>query len=107
MIEDIEPIEEVKPIETEHQPLTKPKNNKKIIISLAILLILAFGYIIIDNYNAAQQEQDAVIFQNGIQEGARQTITYLMSQALTCQQIPVTMQDKTINLIAVECLSQK
>ncbi len=83
----------------------EPKNIAKIIIIiLAVLLILATRYIVMDKINIARQEQEDIIFQNGMQEGTKQSIIYLMSLAITCQQIPITVQNQTINLIAVECL---
>ena len=83
----------------------EPKNIAKIIIIiLAVLLILATRYIVMDKINIARQEQEDIIFQNGMQEGTKQSIIYLMSLAITCQQIPITVQNQTINLIAVEYL---
>ena len=75
-----------------------------VVFILALLLIAALGYIIIDKYRAAQQRQQLSVFQQGIQVGYQQAILQLIQQVETCQQVPVTFQNKTINVISVDCL---
>ncbi len=77
----------------------QPKIKKTTIalIIMAILLLLAGGYIFVDKYGGYQIEK-------GIQIGYEQMIIQIMQQASTCQQVPLTFYNQTINLIAIECL---
>ncbi len=74
------------------------------IIILSVLLILAASYIGVNKYQQNKQQEQLSIYQQGIQAGYEQAITQLVQQAVTCQQVPVSVQNQTINLIAVECL---
>ncbi len=74
------------------------------IIALSVLLVFVVGYICINNYQEKQQQQQLSIYQQGMQAGYEQAIIQLVQQAITCQQVPVNVQNQTINLIAVECL---
>lgn len=75
------------------------KFQKIVIIVLAILLVSSLGYIALDKYRVKQ----ASIYQKGLQDGFQQMLTYMFQQASTCRQVPLTVQNQTINLIAVEC----
>lgn len=74
------------------------------IIALSILLIVVIGYIYIDKYQQNKQQEQLSIYQQGMQAGYEQAIVQIVQQAVTCQQVPVNVQNQTINLIAVECL---
>ncbi len=80
--------------------------NKQIIaiIVLSVLLVSVVSYICIDNYQEKQQKEQLSIYQQGMQAGYEQAIVQLVQQALTCQPVPVKVQNQTINMIAVECL---
>ena len=67
------------------------------IIILAILLVSALGYIIQDKYIESKIQQ-------GMQIGYEQAILRIIQQAVTCQRVPLTIGNQTINIIAVECL---
>ena len=84
----------------------KEDRQKMLIWTLAILLVLAVGYIGVSAYQAAKQKQQISILQQGVQLGYEQAVLQLMQQAITCQQVPVTAQNQTLNLIAVECLQK-
>lgn len=71
---------------------------------LVILLLAAVGYIAYGMYMQWNYNKQLIAYQQGIQAGSDQAITYIYKQAATCQQLPVTIQNQTINLIAVECL---
>ena len=75
-----------------------------IMIVLSVLLVLAVGYIGTDKYQQNRQQEQLSIYQQGMQAGYEQAIIQLVQQAVTCQQVPVSVQNQTINLIAVECL---
>ena len=80
--------------------------QKVILASMAIALIVAVGYIIADWYQGVKVEEQNSFFQQGAQFGYQQAVLQLLQQASTCQQVPVTMDNVTLNLIAVECLQQ-
>ena len=75
-----------------------------LIIVLIVLVILSVGYIIYNVYAQSQSEKQISIYQQGAQLGYVQAVSQLFQQAITCQQVPVTFNNQTINIIAVECL---
>ena len=74
---------------------------------LVVCLVFAVGYIVFDKYQEAQQEEQLGIFQQGAQYGYEQAIVQLVQQAVTCQQVPISIENQTVNLIAVECLQEE
>ena len=77
--------------------------NKKLILFIGILFMLVitlFGWIIGLKWDQSKQES----YQQGIQDGYNRAIIQIVQQAITCNQIPLTVGNKTINLIAVGCL---
>ena len=70
------------------------------IIILAVLLIATLSYIGYSKYRQAQQQKNTVF----VQTGYAQAITDVARLASTCQVVPLVIGDKTINMIAVECL---
>jgi len=81
-------------------------NQKTWILILAVLLALAVGYIAISSYNAAKQQEQFNIYQQGYFVGYQGAVTQLLQQAQNCRPVPVTMGNYTLNMIAVECLQQ-
>lgn len=75
-----------------------------IIIVLAVLLVIAGGYIVMGKYNEWESEKDLNLFQQGSQYGYEQAVLQLMQQAATCQQVPLNVDNQTLNVIAVDCL---
>jgi hypothetical protein len=80
------------------------KKKQHTTIILAILLALALSFIFLNNYQKSQQEKQLDIFEQGAQYGYTQTVTQLFQQAITCEPVPIYVQNQTLNLIAVECL---
>jgi len=80
------------------------KTQTTVIWVLAILLVLAVGYIGYNVYTGVRAQQQAIVFQEGAGAGYQQAVVQLMQQAATCQAVPVTFENVTLNLIAVECL---
>lgn len=84
--------------------------QKIVIVVLAILLIAALIYIGITKYNAAKQEKEFNLMQQGALIGYQQAIMDLMNQAATCEQVPLYYNNGTdsfnISMIAVDCLQQ-
>ena len=79
-------------------------DKKKVLITLLIAIIVVMAAILvyiflirpnitgyaIDNYN----------------QGVEFAIVSIMQRAATCQPVPLTFENQTINLVAVECLQQ-
>lgn len=82
------------------------KKQKIITIVLAILLVITILYIVIDKYQEKKQQEQFDIFQQGTQYGYEQAIIQIAQQASTCQQVPLNIQNQSINIIATECLNQ-
>jgi Tfp pilus assembly protein PilO len=80
--------------------------NKIIITVLVILLVLAVGYIFMGKYLQWKQNKELSIYQVGLQDGYKQTITQIFQIASKCQQVPLSVENQTINLIATGCLKQ-
>ncbi len=76
-------------------------------VIMVILLVVAISYIVVGKYQENKVQEQVAIYQQGAQVGYEQAITQLVQQAATCQQVPVTFQDQTLNLIAVECFQQQ
>ena len=95
--------------------MMKNDRQKIIMILLIILLVFAGAYIAIDKYKTRQLQNQILVYKQGLQAGYEQAIIQLFQQAMTCQQVPIWAPvqvenqtvNKTINLIAVECLQQK
>lgn len=84
----------------------KPNKIKITIAILIVCLVLAVGYIAFDKYQESRQREQFSIFQQAAQYGYEQAVIQLVQQASTCQQVPVNVENQTINLIAVECLQK-
>lgn len=77
-------------------------NNISLIV-LVLLVVGAFSYIGYDKYLEMDQEKQILVFN----QGTEYAVVQIMQSAVTCQQVPLTMGNQTINLIAVECLQQE
>jgi hypothetical protein len=82
----------------------KMKNQKKLVLILVVLLVLTVGYITFDKYSNYNQEKNIGIYNQGAQYGYEQAIIQVAQQVATCQQIPLKVQNQTINIVAVDCL---
>lgn len=81
------------------------RERKNILIAvLIVLVLLSVGYIIYNVYAQVQSQKQISIYQQGAQLGYEQAVSQLFQQAITCQQVPVTINNQTINIIWVECL---
>jgi len=73
---------------------------------LAVLLIIAVSYIGYSTYLNFKAQRDQNLFIQGAQEGFTTAVGQIFQVAGTCQQVPLTFENATLNLIAVECLQQ-
>ena len=83
------------------------KTIKISVVVLAVLLVLALGYISYDKYVVWKQKKDLSNFQAGAQFGYGQAITQLFQQAKSCKQVPIFYKNDTLNIVAVECLGNQ
>ena len=67
---------------------------------LAVLLFASVVYICVVKYKAAKQGREKEL----LTQGYEYAIYQLMQQAVTCQPVSVSLQNQTIQMIAVECL---
>ncbi len=77
----------------------KGRINKLLVIILAIALLyigyLQYKNMMNDSYNL------------GVNDGANKLLIAIYQQSLLCQPIPLSMNNQTINIIAMECLKQE
>lgn len=85
--------------------MNKTKNVSLVV--LALLLVGALGYIAYDFYVERSLEAEALAFDQGAQYGYTQAVATIAQNAATCQQVPLTIGNNSINLIAVACLSSE
>ena len=78
------------------------KNKIIIVLSIAVVLLILFiiGMFVI---------KPAIVRHNNkmVNLGVEYAVISLMQQAVTCEMVPLTFENQTINLIAVECLQQQ
>lgn len=82
------------------------ESNVWVIAILAFLLIAAVAYIAIDKYSDKKVERDNLIYQQGVQTGYQQTVIQIANSVSTCQQVPLVVGNRTINIVWIECLNQ-
>jgi len=75
-----------------------------VIVVLLVLLLGVVGYIGFDKWQAYRQQNQISTFQQGAQYGYEQAGIMIFQQAATCQPIPFSYNNQTLNLIAVECI---
>lgn len=77
--------------------------RKKLFIILISVIIILLGILVYFFFAkpAIQNMQN-----QAAQQGAQYAVYMIMQQASTCQQVPLTFGNQTINLIAVECLQK-
>ena len=91
-----------------------PKNQKSnkevkmksglIITILVVLLLVAVGYIGYAKYQNWNYNRQL----DAYQQGEQNALLYIAQQVSACQQpLPLTVQNQTFNLVAVECLQQQ
>lgn len=79
--------------------------QKLLIWTLAVLLVLAVGYIGYGVYQNVKSQQQMGLIQAGAQYGYEQAFLQIMQRAAACQgAVPVIYGNATLNLFAVECL---
>jgi len=85
----------------------KEKKLLIVVIILSVLLVSAAGYIIFGKYKESVLQKESEAYNTGIYDGYEQAVIDLHGMLSKCQQVPITVQNQTINLIAVECLNSE
>ena len=80
--------------------------KQTITIALAVLLIVAGGYIGMGKYNDSREEKELGLLQEGAQYGYEQAVIQIVEMSANCEQVPLRVENQTINMIAVDCLQQ-
>ncbi len=81
------------------------RDKQRVVIwVLAVLLVLSLSYTGYGVYKNVKSKQQLGLVQAGAQYGFESAVVEIMQQAATCQAVPLTANNVTLNLIAVECL---
>ena len=70
------------------------------IFGSVVMLCLLYGFV-------AYQERDKTQEQEAASLGYQAALTDIIREALKCQPVPITYQNVTINLFAVECVQKQ
>tara|TARA_B100001971_G_C17855335_1_gene365539 strand:+ start:41 stop:298 length:258 start_codon:yes stop_codon:yes gene_type:complete len=84
-------------------------NSKRTLILIVVLIVLlavAVAYIGYGKFKELRQQEQTGVFQQGAQYGYEQLGAMMFQQAASCQSFPITFENQTINLVAIECLQQ-
>ena len=83
--------------------MTKVKTQNVVMVVMALLLIIAIGYIANIKYQQSKQQELASAYNQGIQDA----VVKIASQAVTCQTVPLQIGNNTINLVTVACVQKE
>ena len=76
------------------------------ILVLSVLLLVAVGYIGLSVYQNVKAQRDQNLFIQGAQEGFKTAVGQIIQNVAKCQQVPLTFENTTVNIVAVDCLRQ-
>lgn len=76
------------------------------ILVLCVLLVVAVGYILYQTYKSNITQSEYTGYQQGLQVGYTQAVQSIYQLASSCQKVPLTVQNKTINVADLDCLAQ-
>lgn len=79
-------------------------DKKKVLITLLIAIIVVMAIVLAYVFLIQPTISGYVV--SGRDQGVEFAIVSIMQQAATCQPVPLTFGNQTINLIAVKCLQQ-
>ena len=82
----------------------KPNRLGIITLVLAVLLIVAVGYISFDKYQNIQDAQLRIAYQQGYDVGITASVVSIFQQTEQCQVTTVTIGNMTKQIIDVACL---
>jgi len=85
--------------------MNKKKVDKKdvVIVILVILILVTLSYIAFQKYNELRISD----FKKGAVYGYQQAIIEIVQKSENCQQVPLFVNNKTINFVNVNCFSSQ
>lgn len=80
--------------------------SKKNILIFVLIVVLVFltSYVVFDKLQERKQNQLLDAFQQGANYGYEQAVASIFTESQNCATVPVYYDNKTINLIEVDCL---
>ncbi|MCK4997862.1 hypothetical protein KAS08_06195 [Candidatus Pacearchaeota archaeon] len=86
--------------------MKKNKMNKTTvtIIVMAVLLVGALGYVGFDIYSESQMAKMTEVYQEGASYGYELAVDEVFRLAGSCQKVPLTMRNQTIEIVDISCL---
>jgi hypothetical protein len=84
-------------------------DKKMWIVASLSLLVLVLGYFAVTGGGISEEtfkEIQLEAYQAGAQYGFDEAVTRLAEMAITCEQVPLRIENETFNVIAVGCLQQ-
>ena len=82
-------------------------NKQKItIIGLVAALVLISMYMVLDKLAVTRQQEMVEIYQQGYDQGVRDTVTTLYVQTQNCQRSTITVGNLTKDVFDLDCLQQ-
>jgi len=83
--------------------MKEEKKMRMLILALVFIIVALAGVVA---YAFAIRPAFTGYAVNAYNGGVQDAILAIMQRAVQCQQVPLTFQNQTINLVAVECLQQ-
>ena len=83
--------------------LTFIVDKKKVLITLLVAIIVVMAAILVEMYVFVIRPTISGHVVSGQDQGVEFEIVSIMQQAATCQPVPLTFGNQTINLIAMGC----
>lgn len=71
---------------------------------VGVLVVGILGYVGIGKYSEVKEGNQLEIFQEGAQYGYEQAVVQVVQLAVTCEPVPLRIENQTLNMIAVDCL---
>lgn len=82
------------------------KNSRTAIVVLAVLLLAAIVYIVVDKLQEFREQEKQELLRQGAIAGYQQAIKQLLQEVQTCRPVPVFINNASVEVIAVDCLAK-
>lgn len=80
------------------------KKTKLIVVGLLVIIAILAGLVVYGHYTGWFATQQQASFVAGYQQGATDAIKTIAQQSVTCNQVPLVIDNQTYNMINVACL---
>jgi len=85
--------------------MTQDKNRTGLIIGILILIIIVLSIFLLYSFVIKPRINGYLV--NAQYDGYAYAISQIGQQVVTCQPVPLIFGNQTINIVAVDCLSQE